>query len=101
MIPPHLLHIYGIDRVLRSVYMIKKESNTERETKMTTITLHFRFIEGGSKTKKYKTLAGAAKAAQHQIGRHPSIGSSYAVDDYGCCTISAVGCTLEDLFPAA
>lgn len=64
------------------------------------ITLRFRFIEGGSTTKRFKSLKGARKAAHHQIGAHPSIGSSYAVDDFGCCTIRVEGCTLADLFPS-
>lgn len=65
------------------------------------ITLKFRFVEGGSRTARYKTLAGAQRAAQRQIGRHPSISShgGYAVDDYGCCTLRCEGCTLWDLFP--
>lgn len=65
------------------------------------IKLHFRFIEGGSKTKSYKSLKGAQKAAHYQIGPHPSLGSSYAVDDYGCCTVRVEGCSLQELFPAS
>ena len=65
-----------------------------------TITLKFRFVEGGSKTKTFKTLQGAQKAAHHQIGAHPSLGSTYAVDDWGCCTLRVEGCTLQDLFPS-
>jgi len=64
------------------------------------ITLKFRFVEGGSKTANYKTLAGAQKAAHRQIGAHPDMGSSYAVDDYGCCTVRVQGCTLGELFPS-
>lgn len=65
------------------------------------IKLQFRFVEGGSRSATYKTLKGASLAAQRQIGRHPSISStgSYAVDDYGCCTLRVQGCTLWDLFP--
>ena len=69
----------------------------------TPITLRFRFIEGGRQTKRFKSLKGARKAAQHQIGAHPSISErcGYAVDDFGCCTISVVeGCTLAELFPS-
>lgn len=69
-------------------------------TQTTPITLRFRFIEGGGETRKYKSLKGAQKAAHHQIGAHPDIGRSYAVDDYGCCTLRVEGCTLADLFPS-
>jgi hypothetical protein len=65
------------------------------------IILKYRFIEGGGKTSKYMTLAGAQKAAWRQIGRFPSIGSSYAVDDYGVCTLRVEGCSLAELFPRA
>ena len=64
------------------------------------ITLKFRFIEGGSKTASYKTLQGAQKAAHRQIGAHPDIGSSYAVDNHGCCTLRVEGCTMAELFPS-
>ena len=63
------------------------------------ITLRFRFVEGGSSTHKFKTLAGAQKRAWHQVGESPSFGRGYAVDDYGCCTVDAIGCTLRELFP--
>ena len=66
------------------------------------IALEFHFVDSARvQTKRYKTLAGAQKAAHYQIGAHPSMCRYYAVDDYGCCTIHVDGCTLDELFPAA
>ena len=66
------------------------------------IVLEFRYIDDSQiKTKRYKTLGGAQKAAHYQLGAHPSIGRYYAVDDYGCCTLHVEGCSLNELFPAA
>jgi len=74
-------------------------SNPFENVPLAPIVLRFRFIEGHGKTYKFKTLAGARKRAQYHLGKHPTGGSDYAVDDYGCCTLRCYGCTLEQLFP--
>jgi hypothetical protein len=61
------------------------------------IRLFLRYVEGGREVKTYKTVEGARKRAQYQIGKYPEIGSNYAADE--CCSIRVEGCSLFDLFP--
>jgi hypothetical protein len=59
-------------------------------------------IDGFRRTRSYKTLAGARRAAQEWVGSHPdiSLGFRYAVSFDGVGKVHNVhGCTLADLFP--
>lgn len=67
---------------------------------MAEITVYLRSVDGFSKTRKYKTLAGAQKFAQDYAGKHPEIGSGYAISGDGVCRIMVKGITLKELFPA-
>lgn len=49
-------------------------------------------------TRSFKTLAGARKFAQSWVGKHPEMGSTYAVSGDGIGKITAEGAKLADLF---
>ena len=54
------------------------------------------------KRRRFQTLKGARKFAQHYIGAHPEISVSfnYAVSDDGVAKVTCYGAaTLRDLFP--
>ena len=63
------------------------------------IKLVYLSVDGFRKSKQFKRLAGARKYAQEMVGKHPEIGSFYAVSSDGVGTIRNVsGCRLADLF---
>lgn len=53
---------------------------------------------GRGKWKTFKTLKGARKFAQYWVGKHPELGSTYAVSGDGVGKIVAEGVALKDLF---
>jgi hypothetical protein len=56
-------------------------------------------VDGFSKRKSFKTLAGARKYAIGMLGKYPSFGSYYAVSDDGVGKITVIdGVALRDLF---
>jgi hypothetical protein len=65
----------------------------------------FRFvtIDGCRETRRYKTLAGAQKWAQHMLGEHPDISQTfnYAVGPYGDAKIVGLNFPVQDLFPGS
>lgn len=64
------------------------------------ITLHISSVDGYSKKASFTTLAGAQKAAQKAIGKHPETGGSYAVDpNFGSTKVMVSGATLQEIFP--
>jgi hypothetical protein len=63
--------------------------------------VRYRSIDRFSKTRTFKTLAGAQKFAQGWIGEYPSLGGGYAVSDDGVGKIIVHGASLRDLFPGA
>lgn len=65
-----------------------------------TIRVTYQSIDGLRTTRTFRTLAGAQRFAQHRVGNHPDIGSTYAVSDDGVGKITATGATLADLFPS-
>lgn len=65
------------------------------------ITVYYESLDRCSKTRKFKTLAGAQRFAQKWVGKHPEIGTTYAVSGDGIGKITVVGASLADLFPAA
>lgn len=64
------------------------------------IKVRYSSIDGFSKSRSFKTLAGAQKFAQHYLGPTPECGSWYAVAGDGVGKITCQGCTLAELFPA-
>ena len=68
-------------------------------TGVPTIVVKYRSSDGYSKSARFKTLAGAQKFAWKWVGRHPDIGSWYAVSDDGVGRIAADGATMAKLFP--
>jgi hypothetical protein len=65
------------------------------------ITVRYLAVDGFSKTRRFKTLAGAQKFAQHYLGEHPEFyeRSWYAVSFDGVGRVTVEGATLADLFP--
>lgn len=61
------------------------------------ITLTTVYVEGERKTRTYKTLEGARKAAAKRFGRSPERGGGYVHDDYAVLYVS--GATFDDIFP--
>jgi hypothetical protein len=55
-------------------------------------------LDGARKVQRFKTVIGASEWAQHWIGKHPSLGSTYAASDDGG-KIEVTGAGLGDLFP--
>jgi hypothetical protein len=62
------------------------------------IKLYFSTIDGCRNVKRFKTLAGARKAAHERVGRYPEIGSTYAVSGDGVVKVTVAGCSLNALF---
>lgn len=67
---------------------------------MTEITVVYRSVDGCRIKKKFKTLPGAQKFAAKYVGKHPEIGSSYAVSGDGVGKVEVWGTTLAEMFPA-
>lgn len=65
------------------------------------ITVSYQSIDDYSIRKTYRTLKGAQEMAQYWVGKHPEIGSTYAVSSDGIGRIMVKGCALRDLFPEA
>lgn len=63
------------------------------------IKVRYSSIDGFKKTKTFKTLKGAQKAAHYWIGAHPEIGSTYAVSGDGVGKVTLQGATLKEVFP--
>lgn len=63
------------------------------------VTIYYTAVDGFAKRKDYKTLGGAQKYAHSMIGKHPEIGSGYAVSGDGVGKIAVRGATLAELFP--
>jgi len=62
------------------------------------IKLRFRTLDGIRKTKTFKTVAGARKAAHDWVGKDADVGIGYAVSTDGVVTVSVDGATLDDIF---
>lgn len=66
------------------------------------IRLYFSTIDNCRSTRLFKSLKGAQKAAWDRVGRHPEIGSNYAVSGDGIAKVVVSGdATLAQLFPPA
>jgi hypothetical protein len=65
------------------------------------ITINYRSVDGYRLTRRYKTVKGARAFAVKWVGKHPDIGSSYAVSFDGIGIIRAEGISLEALFEDA
>lgn len=63
------------------------------------ITVRYTSVDGGRKTRSYKTLEGAQKFAQLYVGECPELGDWYAVSADGIGKVEVEGCQLADLFP--
>lgn len=64
------------------------------------IRVHYSAIDGFSKTRTFKTLKGAQRFAQKYVGKHPEIGTGYAVSGSGVGKVTVSGdATLQALFP--
>lgn len=63
------------------------------------ITVRYSAIDGYSKSRSFKTLAGACRFAHHYVGEHPDMGSGYAVSFDGVGKVTVRGASLAALFP--
>jgi hypothetical protein len=63
------------------------------------ITVRYQSIDGVSETRSFPSIWTAQNWPQRMIGRHPTLGSHYAVSDDGVGKITVTGCTLADIFP--
>jgi hypothetical protein len=63
------------------------------------IKVRYSSIDGCGTTRTFKSLEGATNYAQKWVGKHPEIGSSYAVSGDGVGKVQVQGCSLTDLFP--
>lgn len=62
------------------------------------IKLRFTTLDGIKKTKSFKTLAGARKAAWKWVGKDADLGGYYAVSADGVVVMTIEGCSLQELF---
>ena len=63
------------------------------------IKVRYSSVDGFSKSRTFKTLAGARTFAWHYVGETPELGSWYAVSSDGVGKVTCTGCTLAELFP--
>lgn len=64
------------------------------------IRLYFSTVDNCRSTRTFKSLKGAQKAAWDRVGKHPEIGSNYAVSGDGIAKVVVSGdATLAQLFP--
>jgi len=55
------------------------------------ITVKYSSVDGGRLSRSFKSLKGARAFAQKMVGKHPEMGSSYAVSGDGIGKIEAYG----------
>lgn len=66
------------------------------------IRLYFSTIDNCRSVKTFKSLKGAQKAAWDRVGKHPEIGSNYAISSDGIAKVVVSGdATMAQLFPPA
>jgi hypothetical protein len=70
-------------------------------TEQTAIKVRYSTVDGFKKARTFKTLKGARDFAHHFLGKHPDLGTSYAISSDGIGKITVQGASLADLFPAA
>lgn len=64
------------------------------------IRLYFSTIDNCRSTRLFKSLKGAQKAAWDRVGKHPEIGSNYAVSSDGIAKVVVSGdATMAEMFP--
>ena len=66
---------------------------------MTKIKVSYLACDGAKQTKTFSSIEAAQAFAHEWVGKHPEIGSSYAVSGDGIGRITVKGCTLAELFP--
>jgi len=66
------------------------------------ITIRYQSLDRFSRTRRFKTLAGAQKFAQKWVGQHPEISEAfrYAVSFDGVGKVTCSGCDIAELFPS-
>lgn len=66
---------------------------------MTIIKVKRTSCDGARDKRTFKSLQRARAYAQYYAGKHPEMGSTYAISGDGIVKIEVDGCTLRDLFP--
>jgi hypothetical protein len=95
-----------IARKMETNDMAKKAAAEPAKAPAVEIAVRYSAVDGFSKSRTFKTLAGARKFAQGYVGAHPEIGLGYAVAGDGVGKVTVRGCKLaalfgEDVAPAA
>jgi hypothetical protein len=63
------------------------------------IKIRYSSVDGVRTLRSFSTLAGARRYAHERVGKHPDIGTGYAISDDGIGKIEVYGeATLADLF---
>ena len=62
------------------------------------ITVYYSSIDGARKHEVCKDLQHAREWASYWVGKHPTVGSNYAVSDDGIGKVNVTGCNIRDLF---
>jgi hypothetical protein len=62
------------------------------------ITVTYTSIDGAYKRRQYKTIAAARRFAVWCVGTDATLGTRYAVDNYGIGKVTVQGCSLQHLF---
>lgn len=65
---------------------------------MADYTIHVTTVDGVSKSRSFKRLKAARKFAERWVGKHPDIGSYYAVSQHGDAKVEVSGISVEALF---
>lgn len=60
--------------------------------------IHVTTLDHVSKRKGFKTLKAARKFAERWVGKHPEIGSYYAISAHGDAKVTVSGASIEELF---
>lgn len=76
----------------------EKEAATAPSTRK--IVIHHEAIDGAKGFKKFNDLKWARQEAQKWVGKHPEIGSTYAVSGDGIVKVMVEGAALSEIFPA-
>ncbi len=79
-------------------YEISAKDYRELNKPAKEIIVTYTAVDGARDRRKFGTLVGAWKFAIEMVGRHPTLGSTYAVSDDGIGKIEVEGATLQELF---
>lgn len=80
------------------LWQSRRFNETTKEGKLM-IKIYYSSVDGCRSVKNFKSLAGAKKYSHRMIGKHPEIGSNYAVSGDGIGKVQVAGASLAEMFP--